>query len=196
MRQAVDRRPRARQRLLLAAQEFQPLLHALAGVELADAGGDHPLDLRRRELSSRRQDPLALLVELADDPRSDRLVPVVELLLQLVLDDRALLLDDEHLFEPTRELADPLPLQRPDHADLVDPHTDLGGVRLVDAEILQRLQDIEIGLAGGDDAEAGEGAVEDDAVEPVGARERQRRVDLVPLQPKLLLQRLVRPADA
>src|SRR5512139_14959 len=95
-------------------------------------------------------DPLAPLVKLADDPRPHRLIPVIELLLQLVLDDRALFFDNEHLFEAARELTHPLPLQRPDHGDLVETQADLRRLRLVDAEIVQRLPDVEVDLAGGD----------------------------------------------
>ncbi len=45
-----------------------------------------------------------LLVELADDARAHVVAPVVELLLQLVLDDLPLLLDDEDLLEPFGEM--------------------------------------------------------------------------------------------
>ena len=82
------------------------------------------------------------------------LVPVIELLLQLVLHQRALLLDDQDLLEAFGEMAHAVALQRPGHADLVDGEADLGGVGVVDAEIVERLADVEIGFAAGDDAEA------------------------------------------
>ena len=68
-------------------------------------------------------------------------------------------------------------------------------VALVDAEIGQRLAHIEIGLAGGDDAEPRRLAVDHDAVELVGAGEGGDRRHLRPVQPPLLLERRVGPAD-
>ena len=82
-----------------------------------------------------------------------------------------------------------------DIADLVEADADLGGMRLVDAEIVERLAHVEIGFAGGDDAEARLRAVDDDAVEPVGAGKGECRVELVFVQPVFLVERLVGPAD-
>jgi hypothetical protein len=45
--------------------------------------------------------------------------PAVQLFLQLVLDDLALLLDDQDLAQPSRELARDGRLERPDDVDLV-----------------------------------------------------------------------------
>ena len=104
--------------------------------EALDALRDHPRDHRRREFRERRQQPVAvrahpfaLFVELADDAGPDVVAPVVELLLQLVLDDLPLFLDDEDLVEALGELAHALGLERPGHRDLVDADADLGGVR-------------------------------------------------------------------
>ena len=85
-------------------------------------------------------------------------------------------------------------LQRPAHAHLEDPQSDLGGHRRIDAQILKGLQDIQIGLAGGDDAKPGFGAVHDDAVKLVGSGKRPGGAELVLAEPHFLLQRLVRPA--
>ena len=68
-------------------------------------------------------------------------------------------------------------------------------MRPVDAEVVERLHDVGIGLARGGDAEAGVGAVDDHLVEPVGARESQRRVKLVALQPLFLVQWRVGKTD-
>ena len=67
------------------------------------------------------QKALVVLVHLADDARAHVVAPVEQLLLDLVLDDLAALLDDHDLFEADREFADALRLQRPGHADLVQP---------------------------------------------------------------------------
>ena len=81
-----------------------------------------------------------MLVHLADDARPDVVAPVEQLLLDLVLDDLAAFLDDENLFKPDREFAHALRLQRPGHADLVEPQADLGGDFRRDAELTQRLR--------------------------------------------------------
>ena len=100
-----------------------------------------------------RAHPFALLVELADDARAHVVAPVVELLLQLVLDDLPLLLDDEDLLQAFGEVAHALGLERPGHRDLVDADADLGSEPLVDAEVVERLAHVEVALAGRDDAE-------------------------------------------
>ena len=80
VRHAIERRPRFRERGFLGLQEGQPLLDAPGGVEAPDAPRDHARDLRRRQLAGRGQDPFALLVELADHPRTHVVAPVVQLL--------------------------------------------------------------------------------------------------------------------
>ena len=75
-----------------------------------------------------------MLVHLADDARADIVAPVEQLLLDLVFDDLAPLLDDEDFLEPDRELPHPFRLQRPWHADLVKPQSDLGRDLRRDAE--------------------------------------------------------------
>jgi hypothetical protein len=120
--------------------------------------------------------------------------PVVELLLELVLDDRALFLDHQDFLEPLGELARAFALERPDHADLVHADADVGRHLLVDTEVVERLAHVEIGLAGGDDAEARIGAVDDHAVELVGAGEGQRCIELVLLVAVFLVEEIVGPA--
>ncbi len=62
-----------------------------------------------------------MIVHLADDARTHVVAPVEQLLLDLVLDDLAPFLDDENLFETTANCRTPSGLQRPGHADLVQP---------------------------------------------------------------------------
>ena len=157
--------------------------------------GDDPRDHRRGQFAGRGQDPVAVLVELADDARPDILAPIVELLFELVFDDRPLFLDDEDLVEPLGEMADALAFERPRHPDLVKAEADLGGVRVVDAQIIERLAHVEIGFAGGDDAEARARAVDDDAVEPIGAAKGECGIEFVFVQPVFLFERLVGPAN-
>ena len=192
---AGERHDIAAELALLGLEKGEALGDPRRGVEARDALRDDARDLRRRQLAVRRQDPVAVLVEFADDARAHVLAPIVELLLELVLDDRALFLDDEDLFEPLGKMADALALERPGHRHLVEAQADLGGMRIVDPEIVERLAHVEIGFAGRDDAEARPRAVDDDPVEPVGAGEGERGIELVFVQPIFLLERLVGPAD-
>ena len=94
-------------------------------------------------------------------------------------------------------MADAFGVERPGHADFEDAQLDVRGQRLVDAQRVQRLSDVKIGLAGRNDAEARLWAVDHGTVQPVGPGIGKRGVDLVARwQPQFLRQRLVRPPDA
>ena len=163
----------------------EPLFDRRAAEEALEARGNDSRDLRGGQLARRWQQPVALLVELADDARPHLRIPVVELRFHLGLDDGALLLHHQHFLETPREGTHAVLLQGPRHADLVEPQADVGGHALVDAEVVQRLAHVEVALAGGDDPEPRPWAVDHDAVEPVGRGEGQRGVDLVALQAQL-----------
>ena len=163
-------------------------------------------DLRRVQFISRRQQPVAVtdarlvapfasVVELADHPRTHVVAPVVEFFLQLVFEDLALLFDHQDFFQSLRKGAHAFRLQRPCHADLVEPDTDVGRDLLVDAEVCQRLPGIQIRLAGSDDADPGARTVPDDAIELVGTRVGQRRIPLEVIHAGFLIQHRIRPAD-
>jgi hypothetical protein len=124
----------------------------MAGVSSA-VGGSSQLLLRHR--------PFAGFVVLADHARAHVFAPVVEHFLQLVFDDLALFLDHQDFFQALGEMAHRLGFQRPGHADLEQAQADLGGVGLVDAEVVERLAHVEVGLAAGDDAQPRARAVED-----------------------------------
>ncbi len=142
-------------------------------------------DVVRVQRSLGRKEPVATLVVLADDGRT--MIGTVEVLLYLHLDERSLLLHDDHHLQPRDELADVLHVERPGTGDLEQPHADLVGAGFIDADVLERLAHVEIALADGDDADPGVRAAGiDDAVEPVGADERRRRPSLVFVQPRLL----------
>ena len=68
-------------------------------------------------------------------------------------------------------MADAVLFQRPGHADLEQPEPDFIGVLGADAEIIQRLQHIQIGFAGGDNTEARFWRVQSDPVQPIGPGE-------------------------
>ena len=75
-----------------------------------------------------RQARLVVLVELADDARPLVRVPVEEMLLDLVLDHLAPLFDDENFLQALAENSrTPHRVERPRHADLVEPQADRRG---------------------------------------------------------------------
>ena len=97
---------------------------------------------------------------------------------------------------PRAKARDAERLQRPGHADLVDADADVGRGACVDAEVLERLQHVEVALAGGDDAEARLRRIDDDAVDAGWrARTRTRRLHRVLVQAHFLVQRRIGPAD-
>ncbi len=186
----------------LGLDDRQPVADARRGEVAADAVGDDAGDLRRRQFAGGGQQPatvgqgpFALFVELADHARAHVFAPVVELLLQLVFDQLALFLDYQYLLQPFGEMPYAIGLERPDHADLVQPDAEFGGEPVVDAEVVERLAHIEVGLAGGDDPQPRIGRVDHDLVQPVGAAIRQRGIQLVIEQARFLHQAIVGPAD-
>src|SRR5690606_4677935 len=201
---AVVRYPRelrARQGQL-ALLELHPAQHladvrgvaAALGHELHQPPRDHAGDGGRGQLAGGGQDPVALLVVLADD-RGAVALEVVEQLLHLALDEGVLLLDHEDVAQAAGEGADAQRPERPGHADLVDADAQLAAAVGVEAEVLQRLQHVQVALAGGDDAQAGVGRVDHHPVDAVGAGEGLRRLDRVAVQAHLLVERRIRPAD-
>ncbi len=202
MRNAGDGAVRLGQCGLFLFQEGQACGDALGGVIDGNARGDDAGDHRRCQLAGSRQQPFrvrqrpfAFLVELADDPRPRRFAPVVELFLELVFEELALLLDDQDLFQPFGECAHAFGLQRPDHAHLVQAQADFRRHRVVDAQVFQGLAHIEIALAAGDDAQARRRAVDDHLVQLVGAAVGERGVELVVQQAFLLHQGWIGPAQ-
>ncbi len=140
-------RPVALEPLELGDLALDVVAGAVADQPLAELDGD----VGGVERVLGRKQPLLVLVLLAEHARA--LGQIVELLLDLRLDQRALLLDHQDEVEPLRELQDALRLQRPGHADLVEADAELVGLHLVDAELVHRLAHVEIALAAGDDAE-------------------------------------------
>src|SRR5688572_11417921 len=77
--------------------------------------------------------PLAAVVELADHARrAHAFLPVVELFLDLVLDELALLLHDQYPLQAFGEASRPLRLERPRHRDLVHAKADCLGNFFID----------------------------------------------------------------
>src|SRR6266581_7985007 len=162
-----------RQRLVAAALE-QPL---------ADADGD----VVGIERAFDREQPVAALVPLADAHRLVR--GAVELLADLDLDQRTLLLDHDDEIEALRELHELALAERPRAGDLVEPDPEIVAFDLVDAELVERLAHVEVGLADGDDADPGVASAGGDvAIELVGAHERQHGIALEVVQSRFLAE--------
>src|SRR5688572_30213818 len=140
--------------------------------------------------------PLAAVVELADHARrAHAFLPVVELFLDLVLDELALLLDHQDFLQAFGEAPRALRLERPGHRDLVDPQADCLGSFFFDTQICQRLHDIAVRFSGRDDAQPRFWRIENNAVQPVRARIGERGVDLPVENARFLLEDAVGPAD-
>ena len=150
----------------------------------------------RRQFAFAWQQRRAGLVALADHRGPLRRIDIIENAQQLILDEAALLLDDKHVLQALGECAGAGLLQRPGQCDLVDAQSQRLRLGIRDAEIGQRLPQIEIGLAGRHDAEPRRLGIEHDAVEAIDAREGGDRLHLRAVQPALLLHRRIRPANA
>ena len=135
------------------------------------------------------------LVELAQDDRPHISAPVVQLFLELVFNDLAFFFDHQNFLQAGGKFTRELRFERPDHADLVHPDTDLPASRIVQPQIDQRLARVVVGLAAGDQAEAVVRALDRVVVQPVGANVGQRGVPLELKQALLLFERTVRPAN-
>ncbi len=161
MRHARELRARQGHFRFLGIHPAQALLDRI-GIDRArlqqaqDAPADHRRDGGRCQFAGGWQDPRALLIVLADDarPRTGTGRPVVEQLLHLALDEGFFLFHHHDVFQALRKRADAHRFQRPGHADLVDADADLRAGLRVQAQIFQRLQHIQVALAGGDDAQA------------------------------------------
>ena len=183
-----------------AGRALDPYRRRLAGDQLLSAGreaeagelgvqatGDDAGELMRRQFADPGHEPLLELVVLADHAFGFPARIVVEVLLELALDDAALLLDHEHLVLALDELERAVVLEWPDHADLVDVETDAPRLAPVDAEQAQCFHQVEMTLAGGDDPVARIRDVEDLPVDRILGSEGERR-GLLRLEPFLDLR--------
>ena len=163
-------------------------------MEAGDARGNDPGDLGDRQIALGRKEPLAAgmrpfpcFIELADHAGTHVVAPVVQMLLQLVLDHLTLLLDHQDLFEPVGELPDRIGFERPRHRDLEDSHADARRSFGVDAELLERFENVAVRLARRHDAESRVRRINGHVVQLVFARIRNHGVNLVVLHQGFLL---------
>ena len=137
---------------------------------------------------------LPCFVAFAD---ADRLVGgAVQFLADLHFDERPLLLDDNDQIETGGELGKLAPADRPRASDLVKPDAELVAFDLVNAELVECLADVEIALAGGDNADLRIAAARGNGVvDLVGAQKCQHGVALVIVQPRFLGEDRIVEAD-
>ncbi len=153
------------------------------GAETGGHGARHHVGV---EVELGGEERLVALVALADD--AGRVRGAVERLLEGGLHERALLLDHEDLVESAGEAAHPVTVERPDHPQLQDAHAGALELALAEAEPAERVEQVEVRLAGGHDAEPGvRGAL--DAVHRVLAGVGERQLGARPEQRALELQR-------
>ena len=107
--------------------------------EAVEAAGDERREEAGGELAGPGDEAVVVLVALADHALGLVAGVVVEILLELALDDAALLLDDEDLLLVADEGERAAPGERPDHADLVDVDAEAAAGALVEAEEAERL---------------------------------------------------------
>ncbi len=142
-------------------------------------------DLGDRQFQHVGEERSALRRLLAPDRRAGMVGPAIGDFLDLRLEEGALVLDHQQPVEAAREVRQADRLQRPGHRHLVDGEADVAGPLLRQADQFERLAQVAIGLAGGDDADARPAGAEGDAVEPVGphigARRRNADVAQQPL---------------
>src|SRR5258708_1147506 len=159
----AERHDIAAQLPLLRLEKGEPFGNPRRSVKAGNPLGYDSGDLSRCQLGVRREYPVGVFVELGDDGGGNVFTPIVELLLELILDDGAFFFDDEDFFEPLGKMPDALAFQRPGHRNLVQAEADLRGMRVVNPEIVERLAHVEVGFAGSGDSEPRPGAVGDDA---------------------------------
>ena len=135
----------------------------------------------------------AALVALAEEERAASLV--VEQARELVLDHRPLLFDDEHVLETFAEAPRALGLEGPGHRHLVDREAGLLREGVAEAQLVEGLSHVEVGLARRHDAEAPALAAERHAIEAVRAHEGLRRREPLLVEARFDLERVVGPAD-
>src|SRR6185437_16831498 len=76
-------------------------------VEAKKSFGQRACKRSDAKLRGEGKEALVVVVHLADDPRTDVIAPVEQLLLDLVFDDLPAFLDDKDLFEPYGEIPHP-----------------------------------------------------------------------------------------
>ncbi len=130
---------------------------------------------------------------LADDAR--RVRRPIEDRADLVLEQRALLLDHDDEIETAGEIAHRDRIERPDHADLEEAHAQRHAL-VGQTEIAERLEKILPRLSGRDDPDAGLRVVANHTVQLIGSGVDERGGELVAIKPLLLHERHVDDAGA
>ena len=126
-------------------------------------------DFRNGQRGDVGQERRAARIPLALDHRPAAVRQVIQRGFQLRLDQRALVLDDDHAFETGAELAHALRLQRPGHGDLVDGEAQAASLFRRQTKCGERFEHIARSLTSDDQAKPRARRGQDHMVEPVGA---------------------------
>ncbi len=124
-------------------------------------------EVLRAEFENVLQEGLAVRPPLAPDLRPLSVGEAVERLLDLRLQERPLVLDDDELLLAAGEADEAVGLERPGHRHLVDGDAHRPRPLLVDAEEGERLHEVAVRLAGRDEADPRPLLTEGDPVETV-----------------------------
>ena len=178
----LGRRPQPRRQIWRKVQPQKPCRNGAR-----HAGDRQP----RRQM----QEGAVGLIEFADDAGAHIGAPVEQLLLDLVLDDLTPFLDDQHLFQPAGKGADAFGFQRPGHPHLVKPQPHRCLFLRAQPQFGERLAHILERLARGHDAKPRARMIDHQSVHPIGARKGNGGIALVFLQPFILHQWRIRPAQ-
>ena len=150
------------------------LRQTVVGEPLEDARADRDGDLVRVERALRREQPLAALVLLADDRRRvgacRRAASLICVSISARFSSTTMIVSRPSAKRRTR-----LRLERPGAARPCRGEPEVGGADLVDAEVVERLQHVEVALAGRDDADPRPAAAGDHVRSSVLARRRRAR---------------------
>ena len=132
-------------------QTIQRRAEAVISGQSDESRSDRPRRDERGRLADRRDQRRPVRACLASQQR--RICAVDEQAGDLVLDHRAFFLDHQDFPMTLGKLAKRFRLQRPGHRHLEHRDTQFPAPRSIQAEVLERLHDVEIGLAAGHDAQ-------------------------------------------
>jgi hypothetical protein len=152
IRRALELGLIAARALALAFEQGKPTVHAGLRRELRDTRAEHAGDGARRELAVLREQHAAVEIALALHARAACVRQREQLVLDLAFQHRAAFLDHQQLFDALGKRAQAFGFERPDQRRLVDGDAKLRRLAVVETQIQQRLAQVLVRLAKGDDA--------------------------------------------
>ena len=142
VRGALEALPRIGEAVFFLGQEVQAFLQGFIAVAAIQPGGDGAGHHGRGQFGDGRQQIVAVVVPFADDVGPFRILPAVELGLELVLDQATLFLHHQDFFQAGGKFVDTFRLQRPGHGHLVDGQADGLALLLAQPQVGQGLNHV------------------------------------------------------